>query len=412
MTEYDLTNPYESLKIKDFRYFLIARILLMIVFQVQSVSIAIQVYDITNDPLSLGFLGLSFVVPAIIVSLYAGYIADLYDRRKIQLLFGTMLFFLFSILYLFNVPSIQEYTGFSPIHIYVLMFFIGIGKGFMNPASFGLMGQIIPPQLNKNASIWGSSAFTTGLLLGPVIGGFLYDFWGPEKTYLTNLIITIAGLLCIFMISKYPMPKVEKRPPMLENIKEGIRFVFDNQIIIGAISLDLFAVLFGGAIALLPIFAKDILHVNSTSLGILRTAPALGAVITSIILIYRPIEKKAGKYFMLSVGGFGICTILFALSSSFWLSAFLLFMVGVFDEVSVLVRTTIMQTMIPNEMRGRVSAVNSIFITSSNELGEFESGVTAKIMGTVPSVIFGGFMTILVVIITSIKAKKLKDLEF
>ncbi|MFN8670566.1 MAG: MFS transporter [Candidatus Sericytochromatia bacterium] len=405
-------GTYESLKIKDFRYFLIARILLMVAFQIQSITVGVQIWEITKDPLALGFLGLSFVIPAIIVSLYAGYTADLYDRRKIKLYFGFALLILFTILYLLNEPFFQYYIGFSPIHVYVLMFFIGIVKGFINPASFGLMGQIIPEKLNKNAAIWGSSAFTTGLLLGPLIGGILYDIYGAKNTYFINIFILLSSLISIFMISKYPMPKIDKKPPILESISEGLKFVFNNQIIWSSISLDLFAVLFGGVVALLPVFASDILNINKTYLGILKMSPQLGAFLTSIILIYRPIGKNAGKYFIFSVGAFGLCTILFALSKIYWLSFILLFLTGVFDEVSVLVRSTIMQTMIPNEMRGRVSSVNSIFITASNELGEFESGLAAKLMGTVPSVIFGGFMTMFFVFITSLKAKKLRELEF
>lgn len=412
MSDYNLTNPYESLKITDFRYFLLNRVSMMMAFQIQSIAVAIQVYDMTKDPLSLGFLGLSVVLPNIFVSLYAGYIADLYDRRKIMLFCISSVFLLSVILFLLNLPQVNQYTGYTPYHIYFIMFFIGTAKGFVNPASFGFMGQIIPSELYKNGALWGSNAFTTGLVAGPVLGGFIYDGGGPINTYFINSVVFLFAFLFIFKTHSREMPVVTKKPPLLGSIKEGLKFVFDNEFIIGAISLDLFAVLFGGAVALLPIFAKDILQVNSFYLGILRTSPALGAIITSIIFTHKPITKNAGKYFLSSVAGFGVCMILFALSKSFWFSFFLLFMSGAFDEISVLVRSTIMQTMIPDEMRGRVSAVNSIFIGASNELGEFESGMAAKLMTTVPSVIFGGCVTLFVVIVTAFKAKKLRNLDF
>lgn len=412
MSDYNLTNPYESLKIIDFRYFLLSRITMMMAFQIQSIAVAIQVYDMTKDPLSLGFLGLSVVLPNIFVSLYAGYIADLYDRRKIMLFCLISVFILSVILFLFNLPEVNQYTGYTPYHIYFIMFFIGTAKGFVNPAAFGFMGQIISPELYKNGALWGSNAFTTGLVAGPVLGGFIYDFGGSITTYLINSIVFLLAVFFIFKTHSKEMPVITQKPPLLGSIKEGLKFVLDNQIIIGAISLDLLAVLFGGAVALLPIFAKDILQVNSFYLGILRTSPALGAIITSAIFTHYPIAKNAGKYFLSSVAGFGICMILFAISKNFWFSVLLLFMSGAFDEVSVLIRSTIMQTMIPDEMRGRVSAVNSIFIGASNELGEFESGIAAKAMGTVSSVIFGGCVTLFVVMFTTIKAKKLRNLDF
>lgn len=410
--EYNLSNPYESLKIREFKSFLIFRLSLMISALVQSVAVGWQMYDITKDPLSLGFIGLAEAIPSILVSLYAGHIADNSDRRKIVLTCLTGFFFCALALFSFSLDSVKEVTGFSIYHLYFVIFLSGIFRGFMSPSSNGLLTQIVPKELYLNSSVWSSSAFQIGIVCGPAIGGLMYGFLGISWTYLIDSILILIALISMLTIKKKAIPKSEKEQSMFESISEGLKFVFSNQLILAALSLDMFAVLFGGATALLPVFADQVLNTGPVGLGILRSAPAVGALLMSFLMAHKQNKQNAGRNLLLAVAGFGICMIMFGLSTNFYLSLFLLAISGMLDNVSVVVRATIIQTMTPPHMMGRVSAVNSIFIGSSNEIGEFESGVAAKFLGLVPSVVFGGCMTLLVVAITSIKADKLRKLDF
>lgn len=410
--EYNLSNPYESLKIREFKSFLIFRLSLMISALVQSVAVGWQMYDITKDPLSLGFIGLAEAIPSILVSLYAGHIADNSDRRKIVLTCLTGFFFCALALFSFSLDSVKEVIGFSIYHLYFVIFLSGIFRGFMSPSSNGLLTQIVPKELYLNSSVWSSSAFQIGIVCGPAIGGLMYGFLGISWTYLIDSILILIALISMLTIKKKAIPKSEKEQSMFESISEGLKFVFSNQLILAALSLDMFAVLFGGATALLPVFADQVLNTGPVGLGILRSAPAVGALLMSFLMAHKQNKQNAGRNLLLAVAGFGICMIMFGLSTNFYLSLFLLAISGMLDNVSVVVRATIIQTMTPPHMMGRVSAVNSIFIGSSNEIGEFESGVAAKFWGLVPSVVFGGCMTLLVVAITSIKADKLRKLDF
>ncbi|MBC7474106.1 MAG: MFS transporter [Candidatus Sericytochromatia bacterium] len=379
--------------------------------QIQGVAVGWQVYQITKDPLSLGIIGLAEAIPSILVSLYAGHLADNANRKNIMQI-CLFLFLLCSLsLFLFTFDLTQQYIGFSVYHIYTIIFISGIARGFMSPASFGLLSQIVPRNLYTQSSLWSSTAFQFGLVSGPAIGGLLYGFAGAKATYLTDAILVFIAFICTCLIKKQETPKSQEQQSLFESISEGLNFVFKHQIILSAITLDLFAVLFGGAVALLPVFADQILHVGPKGLGIMRTAPAVGAILMSLIIAKKKKSNKDGRNLLLSVGGFGICMILFAISKNLYFSIFLLALSGAFDNVSVIIRSTIMQVMTPDNMRGRVSAVNSIFIGSSNEIGSFESGLAAKVMGTIPSVIFGGCMTMLVVLITSLKADKLRNLD-
>lgn len=292
-----------------------------------------------------------------------------------------------------------------------MVFLTGIARGFLGPAMFAFMSQLIPRNLFANASTWNSTIWHTAAILGPALAGLIYGFSGITSAYFINVILLFSAIILILFIPNKPIPEKEKKETLVESLSGGIKFVFNNQIMIAAISLDLFAVLFGGAIAMLPIFADKILHAGPQGLGLLRAAPAFGAVIAAIIMAYIPLGKNAGRNLLLSVAGFGAATILFALSENFYLSLFLLALTGAFDNVSVVVRHTILQLLTPENMRGRVSSVNSIFIGSSNEIGAFESGLAAKLLGLIPSVIFGGAMTILVVLATFKLAPKLKKLD-
>ncbi|RYX98769.1 MFS transporter [bacterium] len=401
-------ESYQVLKIRDFRLYLLSRLLIILSIQVQSVAVGWQVYQLTKDPLSLGFIGLVEAIPSILVSLYAGHLADNSNRKKISLI-CLSLFFLCSLSLLsFTFDSFKSAIGFSIYHIYAVIFVSGIARGFMSPASFGLVSQIVPRELYVYSSLWSSTAFQIGLVGGPAFGGLLYGFFGVTATFATDCVLVFLALISVLFIKTQPTPKTESNQSIFASISEGLKFVFSNQIILGSLSLDLFAVLFGGAVALLPIFASEILQVGPKGLGIMRAAPAVGALTMSWLVSRRKERGNDGAELLASVGAFGVCTILFALSTNFYFSVLMLAMIGMFDNVSVIIRSTIIQVMTPDNMRGRVSAVNSIFIGSSNEIGSFESGVAAKLLGTVPAVIFGGSMTLLVVITTALKADKLR----
>ncbi len=281
----------------------------------------------------------------------------------------------------------------------------------MSPSFFALLSQIVPKELFANASTWNSTVWQIGAVSGPAIGGLIYGFYGITASYSVVIISILISLLSILMVPSKPLPSINKKESIFSSIAVGLRFVFKNQVMLGAISLDLFAVLFGGAIALLPVYVDKILHQGPEILGIMRAMPAFGAVIMAIMMVFYPPLKKAGRNLLLAVLGFGISIIVFAISTNVYLSAFALLISGALDNISVVIRHTILQVMTPDDMRGRVSSVNSIFIGSSNEIGEFESGSMAKLMGLVPSVIFGGTMTILVVGATFKLAPELRKLN-
>jgi MFS family permease len=297
--------------------------------------------------------------------------------------------------------------------LYVVLFVSGIARGFLGPAVFSFMPQLLPDRaLLSNAVTWNSSSWQAAAVLGPAIGGLLFAQKGKAFAYGADSVLMLVSLLLFASIAGRALPPREgERLSLGESVLSGVRFIFANQIVLAALSLDLFAVLFGGAVALLPIFAKDILHTGPDGLGYLRAAPAVGSVLMAVWLTYSPMRRGAGRKLLWAVGGFGLATIAFALSRSFALSLFLLFLTGVFDSVSVIVRSTLIHTYTPEYMKGRVSAVNNIFIGSSNEIGAFESGAAAKLMGTVTSVVFGGIMTMLVVAVTAWKADKLRNLQ-
>jgi MFS family permease len=277
----------------------------------------------------------------------------------------------------------------------------------------GLMAQIVPKALYHNSSTWNSLAFHLALILGPAIGGLLYGFFQANITYMVVMLLGTTSWILFYMVKKQPIPTSDfrQRSTLLKSISEGIKFVFKNEILLGAMALDMFAVLFGGAVAMLPVFAEEILKVGAEGLGFLRASPALGAIIMSFTLAHYPPLRNTGKKLIAATAGFGICIICFAVSRNFYLSLFILALSGSFDSISVVIRQTIMQLYTPDEMRGRVAAVNSIFIGSSNEIGAFESGLAAKLMTIVPSVIFGGSMTLIITGITSRIAPKLRMLS-
>ncbi|MBK6771161.1 MAG: MFS transporter [Ignavibacteria bacterium] len=404
-------DPYAALRFWEFRNFTIARLCITIASQMQAVIVGWQIYEITKDPFSLGLIGLAEAIPSISVLLFAGHITDISDRKKIVLYSVLLMSFCSLMLLLITSDLIHSLSENKLILIYSVIFLSGIGRGFSAPSFFAFVSQLVPKETLPNAITWNTTTWQTGAVTGPAIGGLLYGFIGATNTFITIVIFWIISVFMILPIKNKPVPVIIGIQSLKEKLTAGLKFVFERKIVLGAISLDLFAVLFGGAVALLPIFAGEILFAGPEGLGILRAAPSIGAVIMAVTMTRRPFTKNAGKNLIISVFGFGLCIILFGISKNFYLSLIILALSGAFDSVSVVIRATIIQLMTPDNMKGRVSAVNSIFIGSSNEIGAFESGVAAKLLGTVPSVIFGGVMTILIVTVVTFAFPKLRRLK-
>jgi MFS family permease len=406
-----MSGPYAAMKIRDFRLFISARFCITLAIQIQAVVVGWQVYEITKDPLSLGLIGLAEAIPSITVSLYAGHVADIMSRKRIILITVSTLVFCSAALLYFTTDPGSFFLNYGVVPIYTVIFLSGIARGFITPAIFSFMPQLVPRELYQNAISWNSTLWEMASIGGPPIGGLIYGFFGITAAYSVDALLMLMGLILAISVGDRPLPEASEEQGIVEKIKAGLHFVFRNKIILGAITLDLFAVLFGGAIALLPIFADEILNVGKIGLGFLRSAPGIGALITALYLTYHPIRKSMGTILFISVAGFGVCMIFFGLSTNFWLSMGVLAMSGACDSVSVIIRGTLLQTLTPENMKGRVSAVNNIFIGSSNEIGAFESGVAARLLGVIPSVIFGGIMTIVVVAATAWRAPELRKLQ-
>jgi MFS family permease len=407
-------DAFAVLKFKNFSYFLAYRFLMTSATIMQSVIVGWQLYSITKDPLSLGLIGLTEVIPQIGIALFAGHLVDIWDRKKIIKNTSLLLLLGSLILLLYSIPSLKLHDSFGVSPIFITIFLTGFVRGILMPANTALLGQLVPRELLTNAATWNSANWQVAAVVGPAVGGLVYGFYEIVPAYATVFGIYFISLLALIKIKgsfKVVISSTQEEESIFARIHEGIQFVFKNQILLGAFSLDMFAVLFGGAVAMLPVFASDILMIGPEGLGILRACPAIGAIVMSVFLAFNPPLNKSGQYLFYCVSGFGIMMIIFAVSKVFWLSALALILSGAFDNVSVIIRGTILQLFTPNDMRGRVAAVNSIFIGSSNELGAFESGVAAKLLGLVPSVVFGGVMTILVVVISVIKVPELRTLK-
>ncbi|MBK9226875.1 MAG: MFS transporter [Ignavibacteria bacterium] len=404
-------DPYIALRFWEFRNFTIARLCITIASQMQAVIVGWQIYEITKDPLSLGLIGLAEAIPSISVLFFSGHITDTSDRKKIVMA-SVFLMTICSMLLLVIASGSLDFTDQMTVYgIYAVIFLSGIGRGFSAPSFFAFVSQLVPKENLPNAITWNTTTWQTGAVSGPAIGGLLYGIIGPTNTYVTILIFWIIAIALLIPIKKKPKPEQLESQSLIEQLTAGLKFVFEKKIILGAITLDLFAVLFGGAVALLPIFAGEILFVGPEGLGALRAAPSIGAVIMAVYMTRKPLTKHAGRNLIIGVFGFGICIIVFGLSRNFFLSFAALLLSGAFDSVSVVIRATIIQLMTPDNMKGRVSAVNSIFIGSSNEIGAFESGVAAKLLGTVPSVIFGGIMTLLIVTFVTFISPRMRKLK-
>ncbi len=389
------------------------RVQLVLAYQILAVTVGWHIYELTHDPLALGLIGLAEVIPYFSCALFAGHAVDHYCSRRF---FGALAAVLLSVNALtLTIVSLgwfgSQVDANTSLWIYASIAFTGIARAFIAPSYSTLFAIILPRDQFARATGIGSAAFQIGLILGPAIGGLLVGFASKTVAYTLATVLCVGAAIAISAIKLQEPKKAAESPAVFASIAQGLRFVWGHQIVLGALALDMFAVLFGGAVALLPAFIQDVYHLGPESLGILRTAPAIGAIMTGLVLTRYPINMHAGRWLLGAVASFGLCIIGFGISTSFWVAAFMLLLSGIADGVSVVMRQTILQLATPDNMRGRVSAINGIFIGSSNELGAFESGVAARLLGLVPSVIFGGVMTLSIVGITAKLAPKLRDLE-
>ena len=406
-------DPYAALRYKEFNIFLLIRFILVFGWSMQFIIVEWEVYNLTKDPLSLGLIGLVEVIPAVSMALFAGHIVDQNEKKRL-FVFAISAFLLVAIGYYF-VTSPYVYDTYTSnqilIGIYLLVFIGGFIRAFFGPIIFSLVALIVPKKIYPNAATWSSSTWQLAIVVGPAFAGFSIALIGVHASMGFVLASIVLGLLLTVFIKKKPILNPKIGEPILQSLKAGLSFVYKTKAILVEITVDMVAVLFGGAIALLPIYAQDILQVGSEGFGILRAAPAVGSVIMMFASAYMPLTKNAGKKLLLAIFGFGLTIIAFGISSTFWVSVVALFLYGVTDGVSMIIRQTILQLKTPDEVRGRVASVNSIFVGSSNELGAFESGLTAKLMGTVNAVVFGGVMTILTVGFTSFKFPNFRKLD-
>ena len=406
-------DPYAALRYKEFNMFLLLRFAMVFAWSMQFIIIEWEVYSLTKNPLSLGIIGLMEVIPAIGMALFAGHIVD--QKEKKGLLLKCILAFLaisFG-LFLLTWPPITSHLSTNKIlySIYFFVFLGGLVRAFLGPTIFSLLSLIVPKKAYPNAATWSSSVWQIASVVGPAVAGFSITWIGVNWSMGFIIVCSLLSLIALSQIETKPILNPKIGEPIMQSLKEGVKFVYNNKTILGALTLDMVAVLFGGAVALLPIFAQDILKVGPEGFGVLRAAPAVGALLTMFVSAHLPFYRNAGIKLLAAIFAFGICIIVFGISTIFWISVLALFMSGVADGFSVVIRQTILQLKTPDSMRGRVAAVNSIFVGSSNELGAFESGLTAKLMGTVSAVVFGGSMTLLVVLFTGIQSPTFRKLD-
>ncbi|KAF0241667.1 MAG: major facilitator superfamily [Chitinophagaceae bacterium] len=388
-------DPFVAMRIAEFRNLMIGRFSFIMGLRMLGTLVGWWIYELTNEPFAIGLIGLAEVVPAVSLSLYAGYIIDISEKRKL-LLKGIAFYFSCALLLFFlasNFTANQLSKHWIAFSIYIIIFFTGIIRAFTGP-TFGTM-------VASSASVTGHATV-----------GFLIALLGNAQSLMIICIMIAIGFIFLQRIHSKPPLNEKGEKTGLASVKEGLDYVFKTKELLGALSLDLFAVFFGGAVAMIPVFAKDILNVGPVGFGWLNAAADIGSIIIIVLLTFFPLKSGQGKKLLIVVGGFGICIIVFALSKLFWLSFIVLVLSGILDGVSMIIRGTIVQLRTPDHMRGRVMSVNSMFINSSNELGQFESGMAAKLLGVIPSVVFGGSMTLLVVIITWFKAPSLRKMEY
>ena len=400
-------RPYAALQHPPFRWLIISILTMTMAAQIQAVVVGWLVYQITHDPLALGLIGLAEVLPYVSVALLAGYVADRMNRRRISILALGVLCVASLALLGFSLAAPTP-TVVWPF--YAIIAVCGLARSFLQVARSALVSEIITPDLYVNASTWRSSTWQLGMVLGPALGGVLFAAVGPPVTFAVNLALSLLSLAAMLAVRHTPPPRAVRADSVLRNLAEGIAFLRTNRVILAALSLDMVAVLFGGAVALMPVFASDILQVGPRGLGALQAAPGAGAVLMALVMAHRPPTRRAGRALLLAVTAFGACVVGFGLSRSFPLSVALLFVSGAADNVSAVIRSTMIQVLVPTGMLGRISAVNAIFIGSSNELGAFESGVAARLVGTVTAVVLGGVAAIATVAFTAWRVPVLRNM--
>lgn len=414
-------SPFASLKVVEFRNLMLGRFLFIMGLRMMGTLVGWWIYELTKEPFAIGLIGLAEVIPAVSLALYAGHVIDISEKRKL-LLRGVILYFLCALI-LLGLSMVNDQTDTTSsskqtsliiaLCIYFIVFCTGIIRSFTGPSFGTIVGGIIPKELLQNATTWSQGIWLTASILGHAVVGFIIAGFGHTGALMGVVALVALGYFFIAKITaKPPHVNLVANQKTLESVKEGLRFVFNTKEVLGALSLDLFAVLFGGAVAMIPVYAVDILKVGPIGFGWLNAAADIGAILIIFIITLFPVNKGQGKKLLIAVGGFGLCIIIFALSKFFWLSFAALLMSGILDGFSMIVRGTIVQLKTPDHMRGRVMSVNSMFINSSNEFGQFESGVAAKLLGVIPSVVFGGTMTLIVVITTWFKAPSLRKMEY
>lgn len=407
-------DPLAAVRIREYRHLLFGRFFFTMALRMLGTLVGWWLYELTNDPLAMGMIGLAEVIPAISLALYAGHVIDISEKRK--LLLKGMFFYLLCAISLFTISTqlFLNYTGKSWIvaGIYFIIFCTGIIRSFVGPSFSAIVGQTVPKDTLANATTWNQGCYLSASVIGHACTGFSIAAFRNTGTMAVIVILITIGISFLYRIHVKPPATTAGEKRTLDSVKEGLKFVFNTKEVLGALSLDLFAVLFGGAVALVPIYAKDILKVGPIGFGWLNAAADIGAIVIVILLALFPLKARQGRILMYAVGAFGICIIVFGISKVFWLSFGALLLSGMLDGISVVIRGTILQLKTPDDKRGRVMSVNSMFINSSNELGQFESGVAARLMGVVPSVVFGGCMTLLVVIITWFKAPSLRRMQY
>ncbi|HUQ67827.1 MAG TPA: MFS transporter [Flavitalea sp.] len=407
-------DPFASVRVPEYKYLIFGRFFFIMALRMMGTLVGWWIYELTNDPFAIGLIGLSEVIPAVTMALYSGHVIDISEKR-ILLLKTVLLYMLCAAILLFlATPFI--YHRLSPhrisIGIYAVIFCTGIIRSFTGPNFTALIGAMVPRKLLQNATTWSQGSWLSASVTGHAAGGFMIALLGNLGTMIVICSLLVISYFILMQLKPKPVIERQGEGRTWESVQQGLRFVFRTKELLGAFSLDMFAVLFGGAVAMVPVYARDILKIGAIGFGWLNAAADMGSIIMVIMLTISPIRKQQGKKLLFAVAGFGMCIILFGLSEWFMLSFFALMVAGMLDGISVVVRGTVMQLKTPDHLRGRVSSVSSMFVNSSNELGQFESGVMARLLGVVPSVVFGGCMTIVVMIITWIKSPSLRKFEY
>lgn len=407
-------DPFASVRVPEYKFLILGRFFFIMSLRMMGTLVGWWIYELTNDPFAIGLIGLSEVIPALLMALYSGHVVDISEKRRLLLKTVSLYVLCASILLFLATSFITDHLDkhYIAICIYAVIFCTGIIRSFTGPNFTAMIGAIVPRNVLQNATTWSQGSWMAASVTGHALGGFLIALFGHLGTMIAVCSLMLAALCILTMLKPKPVRQPVGEGRTWESVQEGLRFVFKSKELLGAFSLDMFAVLFGGAVAMVPVYARDILKIGSIGFGWLNAAADIGSIIVVILLTISPIRKHQGRKLIFAVGGFGLCIIAFGLSQWFLVSFFALMVAGMLDGVSVVVRGTIMQLKTPDHLRGRVGSVSSMFVNSSNELGQFESGVMAKLLGVVPSVVFGGCATITVVILTWFRSPSLRKFQY